>query len=129
MHNATMTTLVADIKKTNKLKFGKDYMFWNLINWILFNLKHSYWWWIDIWWKKQQRQKFGVQLTVYSGVPVIGPNLHRANQVIGPSKGLHQISAITRELREARGLGPLHQVARWVDRHRSQILNFNSQFF
>ena len=36
----------------------------------------------------------------YSAGPVIGPPAHRANPVIGPSKGLHQVSAITGELRE-----------------------------
>ena len=39
----------------------------------------------------------------YSAGPVIGLPAHRANPVIGPSKGLHQVSAITRELREAIG--------------------------
>jgi hypothetical protein len=40
---------------------------------------------------------------LYSAGPVIGPTAHRANPVIGPSKGLHQVSAITRELRETIG--------------------------
>ena len=39
----------------------------------------------------------------YSAGPVIGLPAHRANPVIGPSKGLHQVSAITRELRETIG--------------------------
>jgi hypothetical protein len=39
----------------------------------------------------------------YSAGPVIGPPAYRANSVIGPSKGLHQVSAIMRELREAIG--------------------------
>ena len=41
--------------------------------------------------------------TEYSAGPVIGPPAHTANPVIGPSKGLHQVSAITRELRKAIG--------------------------
>ena len=36
----------------------------------------------------------------YSAGLVIGPPAHRANPVMGPSKGLHHFSAITRELRE-----------------------------
>ena len=40
---------------------------------------------------------------LYSAGPVIGLPAHRANPVIGPSKGLHQVSAITRELRETIG--------------------------
>jgi hypothetical protein len=39
----------------------------------------------------------------YSAGPVIEPPAYWANPVIGPSKGLHQVSAITRELREAIG--------------------------
>ena len=39
----------------------------------------------------------------YSAGPVIGLPAHRANPVIGLSKGLHQVSAITRELRETIG--------------------------
>jgi hypothetical protein len=42
-------------------------------------------------------------LQKYSAGPVIGPPAHRANPVIGPSKGLHQVSAITRELRATIG--------------------------
>ncbi len=39
----------------------------------------------------------------YRTSPVIGQPAHRANPVIGPSKGLHQVSAITGELRETGG--------------------------
>ena len=37
----------------------------------------------------------------YSAGLVIGPPAHKANPVIGPPKGLQQVSAITRELSEA----------------------------
>ena len=50
-------------------------------------------------WRKE-RETGG---TNYSAGPVIGPPAYRANSVIGPSKGLHQVSAIMRELREAIG--------------------------
>ena len=43
------------------------------------------------------------RVVYYSAGPVIGLPANRANPVLGPSKGLHQVSAITRELRETIG--------------------------
>jgi hypothetical protein len=52
----------------------------------------------------QRKQPYLRKLPKYvqypNGGPLIGPPAHRANPVIGPGKGLHQVSAIKRELWE-----------------------------